>query len=190
MKKLLLIFITALVLISCGNDSNKSIATHNIADSLATVINEQSKVIEELLAEKVSMQTSIEVVKSDANPNKLYEKITPIKITDYTITEVLNLVDTSFNYYSRSKDVSVTIHRCGNGPSDPNKDYCNVSYNLYIATAQTDLPPTYFLYEVGPFVSLKIDSVNIDSSILYITHDNNGSVKSEIIEITLNNIKI
>jgi hypothetical protein len=193
MKKQLVFIISLLVLISCNNDSddtNKSILTQNITDSLKNVIVDQSAVIEGLLAEKVSIQSSIEDIKSDSNPSKLYGEITPTKITDYIITEVLNQVDTSFNYYSRPKDISVTIHRCGNGPSDPNKDYCNGSYNLYIATAQTDLPPTYFLHEVGPFVSLKIDSVNIDSSLLYITHDNNGNVKSEIIEITLNDIKI
>ncbi len=193
MKKQLIFLISALVLISCNNDSNdtkNSILTQNITDSLINIIDDQSRVIEELLDEKVSLQSSIENIKSESNPNELYGEITPIKITDYTITELLNQVDTIFNYYSRPKDISVTIHRCGNGPSDPNKDYCNGSYNLYIATAQTDLPPTYFLHEVGPFVDLKIDSVNINSSLLYITHDNNGNVKSEIVEITLNEIKI
>ncbi len=193
MKKQLIFLIFALIVTSCNSDSNDTknyILTHNLTDSLTKVIDEQSTVINELLAEKVSLQSSFEENKSESNPNELYGVITPIKIADYTITELLNQVDTSFNYYSRPKDISVTIFRCSNGPSDPNKDYCNGSYNLYIATAQTDLPPTYFLHEVGPFVDLEIDSVNIDSSLLHITHDNNGNVKSEIIEITLNDIKI
>ena len=114
----------------------------------------------------------------------------PRSITDYNLNEILGYTDTIYKYYSRTHDVNVAIYSCGNGPCDPDKDYCNGSYNLYISTVQADLPPTMFLHETGPFVDLEIDSIDAQNSIIIISHDLNGSRKAEKLDIKLGKVKV
>lgn len=194
MKKLTYFTITILFFISCSNNTNTSIESEShlqSEDSLKSIIQENETIIAELLEEKTSLLSSLQKDNSKSNKSELYGEIIPSKISNYDMIEVMNLVDTSFSFYCKPKDITVSIYRCGNGPSDPNKDYCNGSFNLYIATAQHEFPPTYNLYEVGPFVDLKIDSINSNLSRIFISYDDKkGKVKSKIIEVSLNKIKI
>lgn len=159
-------------------------------DSLNAVLHEQALVIERLLQDKANLISSVDSVKSETTSNELYGDIVPIQLEEYTYVEILNLIDTSFSFWSKPSDIQVSIYQCGNGPSDPNKDYCNGSYNLYVGTLQPDLPPTTNLFEVGPFVDLKIDSVNEQTSLLYFHHDNNGVNKKEVLHVTLDKVSL
>ncbi len=190
MKKLLFTPIL-LFLISCNNE-NVPLAKPNSKslDSLNSIIQNRDSIITNLLDQKTELLSSMQDKKEINNPNKLYGKITPVKLNDYKYLEILNSIDTSLNYWNDNSEIEVSLFVCGNGPSDPEKDYCNGSYNLYVATSQTDLPPEYNLFEIGPFADLIIDKVDKLTSTVYFHHDIRGKRKNEKLSITLNKVLI
>lgn len=184
------LFTSLIFVISCNRQDPATLSSSkDLIDSLKTELNYRDSLLSEMIHEKSVLVEGVKSV-THLSAGELYEPIVTRSITDYNLNEILGYIDTIYKYYSRIHDVNVAIYSCGNGPSDPDKDYCNGSYNLYISTVQADLPPTIFLHETGPFVDLEIDSIDAQNSNIIISHDLKGSRKTEKFDIKLGKIKI
>ena len=178
-----------LFLISCNNkkvEQNKT--DSNSLDSLQNIIENRDSIVNVLLDQKTQLISTIQNDIEINNPNQLYKPIIPIKLKDYKYIKLFNSLDTSLNFLNM--DISVRLYVSGNGPSDPEKDYCNGSSFLYIATSQVDFPPEENLFEIGPYDELKIVKVDKENSVLYFHHEIRGKRKNEKISIYLDKVVI
>jgi hypothetical protein len=79
------------------------------------------------------------------------------EIKNFEFAEVL-LNDSVVGKLNNDNYLCKIIEAC-NGPADPDLEYCNCSFNYYIANGAFDLPPDFKLFKLGPFYG--VDSVKL-----------------------------
>lgn len=187
MKELVIYLIASVFIVSCSEKPvTKQVTNECKIDSLVIRNTEKDSVIDLLITQLNDLRT---LRYSDGkSENVLYGVVKPVPVNDFTFAKLINSFDTTISHWNG--EYYTRIVKACNGQADLSLEYCNCSDNIYVSTGSPDIPEEYYLFKIGPYMEVVIDSLDREKSELIFHHKIKDKIKSERLKINLTNVKL